>query len=70
MIEMEGTIVEVLPGTKFMVEVGDKEKKHMVKCVLAGRLRKNYIKILNGDSVVINISPYDINNGIIVWRNR
>jgi translation initiation factor IF-1 len=74
MIELEGIVEEVLPGTKFMVRANASKNPSsigkLIKCTLSGKLRKNYIKILLGDSVIINVSPYDLNSGIITWRNK
>ena len=65
--EMEGTVIETLRGTKFKVEL---ENGHVCTCTLSGKLRTNYIKILKGDSVTVDLTPYDMNNGRIIWRNK
>lgn len=65
--EVTGTVVEKLPGRKFRVELENGKK---VLAYLSGRLSTNYIKIATGDSVTVAISPYDIERGRIVWRNR
>ena len=62
---MEGTIVTALPNTQFTVEL---ENGHKVHAHISGRLRKNYIKILPGDRVRIEISPYDLTKGRITYR--
>jgi translation initiation factor IF-1 len=62
---MEGTIVTALPNTQFTVEL---ENGHKVLAHISGRLRKNYIKILPGDRVRIEISPYDLTKGRITYR--
>lgn len=64
-IVMEGKIVTALPNTQFMVEL---ENGHQVLAHISGRLRKNYIKILPGDRVRIEISPYDLSKGRITYR--
>ena len=67
MIEVEGTVVEVLPNTNFMVEL---ENGHKVHARISGKLRMNYIRILQGDKVIVELSPYDLNNGRITWRSK
>ena len=67
-IEMEGVCVKSLKGAKFDVELID--NGHHVTCTLAGRLMKNSIRVLQGDRVTVEISPYDLTKGIITWRNR
>lgn len=66
-IEAEGKVVEVLPNTNFRVELSN---GHVIVAYLSGKLRKNYIKILEGDAVKIELSPYDLTKGRIVWRNK
>ena len=66
-IRTEGRVVDVYPNSIFKVEL---ENKHNVMCSLAGKLRINNIRILNGDRVDIELSPYDINKGRIVWCHR
>lgn len=66
-IEAEGKVIEVLPGTNFKVELSN---GHVIVAYLSGKLRKNYIKILEGDAVKVELSPYDLTNGRIVWRNK
>ncbi len=66
-IQMEGTIVEALPGTQFKVRL---ENNHEVLAYLSGRMRKYYIRILLGDRVRVEVSPYDLNRGRIVFRQR
>ena len=65
--EMMGTITEALPGTKFRVEL---ENGHEVIAYLCGKIRRYYIKILLGDRVKVELSPYDLSNGRIVYRYR
>ena len=67
-IEFEGTVVEKLPNAMFLVEL--MENKHQVLCHLSGMLRVNFIKILPGDRVTIEMSPYDLSKGRIVWRAK
>ena len=67
-IEFEGTVVEKLPNAMFLVEL--LENKHQVLCHLSGKLRVNFIKILPGDRVTIEMSPYDLSKGRIVWRAK
>ena len=67
MIEVDGTVVEVLPNTNFIVEL---ENGHKVYARISGKLRMNYIRILQGDKVTVELSPYDLNNGRITWRSK
>ena len=67
-IEFEGTVLEKLPNAMFLVEL--MENKHQVLCHLSGKLRVNFIKILPGDRVKIEMSPYDLSKGRIVWRAK
>ena len=64
-IEVEGKVVEVLPGGTFKVEL---ENKHTVVAHVSGQIRMNYIRILPGDTVVIELSPYDLTRGRITYR--
>jgi translation initiation factor IF-1 len=64
-IEMEGLIVEALPGTMFRVSLSS---GHTVLAYLSGKMRKNYIRILLGDRVKVELSPYDLNRGRITYR--
>ncbi len=66
-IEMEGTVVETLPNTMFRVEL---ENGHVVTAHISGRMRKNYIRILTGDKVTVQLTPYDLSKGRIVYRAR
>lgn len=65
-IVVEGEVVENLPNTLFRVKLMNSEK--VILCYLSGKMRKNYIKILPGDKVRIEITPYDLNRGRIVYR--
>lgn len=64
-IEMEGTVTEVLPDTNFRVRL---ENDHEVLAYISGRMRKNYIRILEGDRVTVELSPYDLRRGRITYR--
>jgi len=66
-IEMEGTVVEALPNTMFRVDIG---KGHVILAHISGKLRMNFIRILPGDKVTLQISPYDLTRGRIVWRSK
>ena len=66
-IEMEGTVVDTLPNTMFRVEL---DNGHVVTAHISGKMRKNYIRILTGDKVMVQLTPYDLNKGRIVFRNR
>jgi translation initiation factor IF-1 len=67
LIKMSGTVDEVLPSAMFRVQL---ETGHVVLATLGGKLRQNNIRILLGDSVEIEMSPYDINRGRIIYRNK
>lgn len=66
-IEVEGTVVEALPNTNFKVEL---ENGHQILAHISGKLRMNYIKILPGDRVKVELSPYDLTRGRITWRAK
>ena len=66
-IEVEGTVVEALPNTNFKVEL---ENGHQILAHISGKLRMNYIKILPGDKVKVELSPYDLTIGRITWRAK
>ena len=66
-IEIEGTVVEALPNTNFKVQL---ENGHEVLAHISGKLRMNYIKILPGDKVKLELSPYDLTRGRITWRDK
>lgn len=65
-IIVEGEVIENLPNTLFKVKLDEGEK--VILCYLSGKMRKNYIKILPGDRVKIELTPYDLNRGRIVYR--
>ena len=64
-IEIEGTVVEKLPNAMFQVEL---ENGHQVLAHISGKLRMNYIRILPGDKVTLEMSPYDLSKGRIIWE--
>ncbi len=66
-IEMEGTVIETLPNTMFRVEL---ENGHIITAHISGRMRKHYIKILTGDKVIVEMTPYDLNKGRITYRSK
>ena len=66
-IEVEGTVVEKLPGAMFTVAL---ENGHQVLAHISGKLRMNFIRILPGDKVTIEMSPYDLTKGRIIWRDK
>lgn len=67
MIEVEGVVVESLPNTTFQVDIGN---GHMILAHISGKLRMNFIRILPGDKVTVEISPYDLTRGRITWRSK
>ena len=67
MIEVEGKVVEALPGANFTVELAG---GHLIQAHISGKLRMNYIKILPGDTVKLEMSPYDLSKGRIIWRAK
>lgn len=66
-IEVEGTVLEKLPNAMFKVEL---ENGHQVLAHISGKLRKNFIRILPGDKVTMEMSPYDLTKGRITWRDK
>ena len=66
-IEIEGTVLEKLPNAMFKVEL---ENGHQVLAHISGKLRTNFIKILPGDTVTLELSPYDLSKGRITWRDK
>ena len=66
-IEIEGVVVEKLPNAMFKVEL---ENGHIVLAHISGKLRMNFIKILPGDKVTLEMSPYDLSKGRIAWRDK
>ncbi|OGT49436.1 MAG: translation initiation factor IF-1 [Gammaproteobacteria bacterium RIFCSPHIGHO2_12_FULL_41_15] len=65
-IEMDGVVIDSLPNTTFKVEL---ENGHIVLAHISGRMRKNYIRILTGDKVTVELTPYDLSRGRIVYRD-
>ncbi len=66
-IKMNGTVVETLPNTMFRVEL---ENGHVVTAHISGKMRKHYIRILTGDTVTVELTPYDLSKGRITYRAR
>ena len=67
MIEVEGVVVESLPNTTFQVDIGN---GHTILAHISGKLRMNFIRILPGDKVTVEMSPYDLTKGRITWRTK
>ena len=67
MIELEGTVVEAMPNAMFKVEI---QGGHIILAHISGKLRMNYIRILPGDKVTIEVSVYDLDKGRITWRAK
>ena len=67
MIEVEGTVVEAMPNTTFQVDIGN---GHPILAHISGKLRMNFIRILPGDKVTVEMSPYDLTRGRITWRTK
>ena len=67
MIEVEGTVVEAMPNTTFQVDIGN---GHTILAHISGKLRMNFIRILPGDKVTAEMSPYDLTRGRITWRTK
>ena len=67
MIEVEGVVVESLPNTTFQVDIGN---GHTILAHISGKLRMNFIRILPGDKVTMEMSPYDLTRGRITWRTK
>lgn len=66
-IELEGTVLEALPNATFKVELPN---KHVILAHISGKLRMNFIRILPGDKVTVEMSPYDLTKGRITWRSK
>ena len=66
-IEMQGEVTDVLPNTVFRVKL---ENDHVITAHISGKMRKNYIRILNGDKVTVEMSPYDLSKGRITFRSK
>ena len=67
MIEVEGVVVESLPNTTFQVDIGN---GHTILAHISGKLRMNFIRILPGDKVTVEMSPYDLTRGRITWGSK
>lgn len=67
MIELEGVVKEALPNTTFLVDIGN---DHTILAHISGKLRMNFIRILPGDKVTVQMSPYDLTRGRITWRSK
>ena len=67
MIEVEGVVVESLPNTTFQDDIGN---GHTILAHISGKLRMNFIRILPGDTVTVEMSPYDLTRGRITWRSK
>ena len=66
-IQMEGTVTETLPNTMFRVEL---ENEHTVIAHISGKMRKHYIRIMTGDAVTVELTPYDLEKGRIIYRAK
>ena len=66
-IEIEGIVKEALPNAQFQVEL---QNGHVILAVISGKLRMNFIRILPGDKVTVEMSPYDLTRGRITWRSK
>ena len=69
-IEVEGTVTESLPNAVFRVEIDAPDGKHLVLAHLSGKVKMNFVRIVPGDRVRVELSPYDLTKGRITWRNR
>ena len=67
LIEMDGEVIETLPNTTFRVKL---DNDHVVTADISGKMRKHYIRILTGDKVKVEITPYDLSKGRIIFRER
>ena len=67
MIEIEGVVVEAMPNAMFKVEI---QGGHIILAHISGKLRMNFIRILPGDKVTVEMSPYDLSKGRITWRSK
>ena len=67
LIEMEGEVIETLPNTTFKVKL---ENEHVITAHISGRMRKHYIRIMTGDKVKVEMTPYDLTKGRIIFRER
>jgi translation initiation factor IF-1 len=67
LIELEGVVLEALPNATFQVDIGN---GHQILAHISGKLRMNFIRILPGDKVTVQMSPYDLSKGRITWRSK
>lgn len=67
MVELEGVVVEAMPNAMFKVEI---QGGHIILAHISGKLRMNFIRILPGDKVTVEMSPYDLSKGRITWRSK
>ena len=67
LIEVEGKVIEAHPNARFIVEL---ENGHRVQATISGKIRMNFIRILPGDHVKVDLSPYDLTKGFITWRDK
>ena len=68
--ELEGVVERALPATRFEVKVTAGGSEKVIVCTLSGKLRQNFIRIIPGDKVTVEMSPYDLTKGIITWRTK
>ncbi|QCI26010.1 translation initiation factor IF-1 [Buchnera aphidicola] len=66
-MEMQGSIIDTLPNTMFKVKL---ENGHIITAHISGKMRKNYIRILTGDKVIVELTPYDLSKGRIIFRSK
>lgn len=66
-IEIQGTVINTLPNTMFRVKL---ENEHIITAHISGKMRKNYIRILTGDKVTVELTPYDLTKGRIIFRSK
>ena len=69
-IQIQAKVIKALPNAMFMVEADVGDGKHQALCTIAGKMRKHYIRILPGDTVTVELSPYDLSRGRITYRER
>lgn len=69
-ITLDGVLVEAHPNAMFIVEIDSAGRKHRALCYACGKIRKNFIRLIVGDKVTVELSPYDLSRGRIVYRDR
>ena len=69
-IQMEAKVTKALPNTMFLVDCDVGEKKHEVLATISGKMRRHFVLILPGDTVIVELSPYDLKRGRIIYRNK